>query len=107
MLNLAPVPMLLIEPGTARVTFANRAADEMAGGDFPKGTPAAGYHTVYACTDADGTPIPNERMPGVRVAQGERLDGLQMNWQTPVGNRSLILFGDTIPALHGQRRRRS
>ncbi|MEP6592080.1 MAG: ATP-binding protein [Acidobacteriota bacterium] len=100
-LNLMPVPMLLIEPGTARVTFANRAADEMAGGDFPKGTPAPEYHTVYACTDAEGTPIPNERMPGVRVAQGERLDGLQIGWQTPGGNRSLILFGDTIPAIHG------
>ncbi len=100
-LNLMPVPMLLVEPGTARVTFANRAADEMAGGDFPKGTPAAGYHTVYACTDVDGTPLTNEQMPGVRVARGERLDGLQMNWETPAGNRALILFGDTIPPIHG------
>ncbi|MEH2283319.1 MAG: PAS domain S-box protein [Nostoc sp.] len=100
-LNLMPRPLLFIEPGTARVTFANRSADELAGGVFPKGVPAAEYHTVYHYTDAAGDRIPNELMPGVRVALGERLNGLEVDWHTPGGVRSLLIFADTLPAMHG------
>ncbi|AFZ24579.1 PAS domain S-box [Cylindrospermum stagnale PCC 7417] len=93
-LNLMPMPLLFIEPGTARVTFANRAADEFAGGEFPKGK---------LCDNFDGLlqGIPHEMMPGVRVARGERLDGLEMDWHTCVGIRSVLLFADTLPAMHG------
>lgn len=100
-LNLMPRPLLFIEPGTARVTFANRSANELAGGEFPKGVPAKDYHTVYYYTDADGDRIPNEQMPGVRVALGERLNGLEVDWHTPGGVRSLLVFADTLPAMHG------
>lgn len=100
-LNLMPRPLLFIEPGTARVTFANRAANELAGGDFPKGIPAEDYHKFYYCTDANGIPIPNDQMPGVRVARGERLDGLEVDWHTSQGVHSLLIFADTLPAMHG------
>ncbi|MBN3907958.1 MAG: PAS domain S-box protein [Nostoc sp. NMS1] len=100
-LNLMPRPLLFIEPGTARVTFANRSANELAGGEFPKGVPAEHYHTVYHYTDAAGDRIPNEQMPGVRVALGERLNGLEVDWHTPSGVRSLLIFADTLPAMHG------
>ncbi|MEH2113777.1 PAS domain S-box protein [Nostoc sp.] len=100
-LNLMPRPLLFIEPGTARVTFANRSADELAGGEFPKGVAAADYHTVYHYTNAAGDRIPNELMPGVRVALGERLNGLEVDWHTPGGVRSLLVFADTLPAMHG------
>ncbi|MEH2307047.1 PAS domain S-box protein [Nostoc sp.] len=100
-LNLMPRPLLFIEPGTARVTFANRSANELAGGEFPKGVPAEDYHTVYHYTDAAGDRIPNEQMPGVRVALGERLNGLEVDWHTPSGVRSLLIFADTLPAMHG------
>ena len=101
MLNFLPSPMLLIEPETAKVTFANMAANAMVGGEFPKDLPAEKYHTIYYCTDALGEQIPDDRMPGVRVARGERLDGLEFNWHTPGGIRSIITFGDTLPAMHG------
>ncbi len=100
-LNLMPRPLLFIEPETARVTFANRSANELAGGEFPKGVPAEEYHTVYHYTDAAGDRIPNEQMPGVRVALGERLNGLEVDWHTPSGVRSLLIFADTLPAMHG------
>ncbi|MCW5314496.1 PAS domain S-box protein [Nostoc sp. KVJ3] len=100
-LNLMPRPLLFIEPGTARVTFANRSANELAGGEFPKGVPAENYHTVYHYTNAAGDRIPNEQMPGVRVALGERLNGLEVDWHTPSGVRSLLIFADTLPAMHG------
>ncbi|OUL28384.1 ATP-binding protein [Nostoc sp. 106C] len=100
-LNLMPRPLLFIEPGTARVTFANRAADELAGGEFPQGIPAEEYHNFYYYTDANGDRIPNDQMPGVRVARGERLDSLEVDWHTNQGVRSLLVFADTLPAMHG------
>lgn len=100
-LNLMPKPLLFIEPGTARVTFANRAADELAGGEFPKGIPATEYHKFYYYTDATGNRLLNEEMPGVRVARGERLDGLEVDWYTSQGTHSLLIFADTLPAMHG------
>ncbi|WP_228060489.1 MULTISPECIES: PAS domain S-box protein [unclassified Coleofasciculus] len=100
-LNLLPSPLLLIEPGTAQVTFANRAAAEMAGGEFPKNVPGEDYHTVYYCTDATGQRIPDDQMPGVRLARGERLEGFEMDWHTPQGVRSVIEVGDTLPPMYG------
>ncbi len=100
-LDLMPTPMLLVEPHTAIVTFANRGADEMAGGEFPKGKPAEEYHTVYYCTDEKGNRIPDEEMPGVRASRGERLEGFEMDWHTPAGKKSLILFSENVPAMHG------
>jgi signal transduction histidine kinase/ActR/RegA family two-component response regulator len=102
LLNLAPIPILLIEPGTARTTFANRAADEIAGGEMPKNVPAELYHTVYDCIDDEGRPIPNDQMPGVRVARGERLSGVQMRWRTPHGVRTLMIGADTLPEMFGR-----
>ncbi|BAZ32157.1 multi-sensor hybrid histidine kinase [Cylindrospermum sp. NIES-4074] len=100
-LNLMPLPLLFIEPETARVTFANRAADEFAGGEFAQGIPAAEHNTVYYLKDKAGNPIPNEQMPGVRVACGERLDGLELDWHTCRGIRTVLIFADTLPAMHG------
>ncbi|GAX43144.1 two-component hybrid sensor and regulator [Tolypothrix sp. NIES-4075] len=99
--NLMPTPLLFIEPKTARVTFANRAADELAGGKFPLAECVEDYYTTYYSTDAAGNPIPNEQAPGVRVARGERLDGVELNWHTPEGIRSLLIYADTLPAMHG------
>lgn len=99
-LNLMPIPLLFIEPGTAKVTFTNKAADSLAGGEFPKNKPAEEYHTIYYCTDDKGNRIPDEQMPGVRVARGERLSGVEMNWHTPEGIRSLLIYADTLPQMH-------
>ncbi len=95
-LDLLPTPVLLIEPGTARVTFANAAADRMAGGEFPRGKAAEEYHEAYFCTDRDGVRIPDEQMPGVRASRGERLEGFHMDWHLPGGTRSLLLSADTV-----------
>ena len=100
-LNLMPIPLLFIEPKTARVTFANKAADELAGGEFPKNIPEEEYHTVYYSTDTKGNPIQNDRQPGVRVARGEKVDGFELNWHTPIGIRSLLIDADTLPSMHG------
>jgi PAS domain S-box-containing protein len=100
-LNLMPTPLLFIEPGTARISFANRAADEVAGGKFPKAQSIEDYRTYYCATDAAGNPIPFEEAPGIRVARGERLEGFELDWHIDEGIRSLLIYADTLPAMHG------
>ncbi|MEP0983928.1 PAS domain S-box protein [Leptolyngbya sp. FACHB-17] len=100
-LDLMPTPTVFIEPETARVTFSNRIANELAGGDLPKDKSLDEYTDVYYCTDANGDRIPTERMPAVLIAQGERLENYEMNWYTPGGIRSTLCWGETLPAMHG------
>jgi PAS domain S-box-containing protein len=100
-LNLMPTPLLFIEPETAQVIFANKAADELAGGSFPKGKLTENHHQIYYCTDAFGNRIKDEQMPSFRAARGETLNGLEMDWHTPSGVRSLLIFADTLPPMHG------
>lgn len=101
LLDKMPLPLLFIEPETARVTFANLAANELAGGEFPTGIPVEEYEKFYNYTDGDGNPIPNDQIPGVRVACGECLDGLEVDWHTSECVRSLLIFADTLPGMHG------
>lgn len=101
LLDLLPVPLLLIQPETAKVTFANRAAHDMAGGSFPIGDSAERYDQLYYSTDTDGFRIPHEQMPAMRVARGERLERLEMNWHIPQGARTLMINADSLPAMYG------
>lgn len=57
-LNLLPIPLVFVEPQTACFTFANQAANEMAGGEIPDNRPAGVYDTEFSCTDATGQQIP-------------------------------------------------
>jgi serine phosphatase RsbU (regulator of sigma subunit)/PAS domain-containing protein len=72
---------LLIEPGSGRVLFANRAAHQLAGGSFP--------------FDWD---TPAQR----RVAAGERFANVRVEWDTRAGTRSLLVSGATLAARGGQ-----
>jgi PAS domain S-box-containing protein len=100
-LDLMPTPMVFIEPETAKVTFANRIANELAGGDLPKNKSLEEYSDAYYCTDANGNRIPTERMPAVLIAQGEKLENYEINWYTPNGIRSTLCWGEILPAMYG------
>jgi PAS domain S-box-containing protein len=96
--DLMPVPLLIVEPQSACVLFANRAADELAGGRVPLADTVERYAEMYGLTEPDGTPLPPDRYPAVRAARGERVEGCQIEWPLPDGVRSLIVSADTIPA---------
>ncbi|OKH36991.1 histidine kinase [Calothrix sp. HK-06] len=100
-LDLMPTATVFIEPVTAKVTFSNRIANELAGGDLPKNKSLDEYPDAYYCTDANGDRIPTERMPAVLLAQGEKLQNYQMNWHTPAGIRPTLCWGETLPAMYG------
>ena len=92
-LDLVPAPIVLVEPAGAEVRFANRAADELAGGEFPRGA-TAGRHPW---TDERGEPVADDELPTVRAARGEPIDGLRLDWHLPAGVRSLLIFAEAIP----------
>ncbi|ARV58591.1 histidine kinase [Nostocales cyanobacterium HT-58-2] len=100
-LDLMPTPMVFIEPESAKVTFSNRIANELAGGDFPKNKSLDEYPDAYYCTDADGERIPTERMPAVLIARGERVQNYELNWHTLGGIRSTLCWGEILPAMYG------
>ncbi len=100
-LDVMPVALLLLEPGTGRVLFANQTAHRMAGGTFPMGVPSTQYGTVYELLHEDGTPIPTEFVPGVRAARGEQVRGASLTWVTPAGRYCLLIDSEILPAAHG------
>jgi PAS domain S-box-containing protein len=77
-LDLLPAPLLLVEPGTARVVYANRAA-------APLAEARAAEEQI------------------ARVARGERFADVPLEWDTPEGRRSLRATGDTIETPGGGR----
>jgi PAS domain S-box-containing protein len=72
--DLLPAPVLLVELGSARILFANAAAQSMAGGRYP---------------------------PGVaeRVARGERIAAEPIDWEL----RTLVANGGTVVMPDGER----
>ncbi|HLP91616.1 MAG TPA: PAS domain S-box protein [Nostocaceae cyanobacterium] len=94
-LNLMPIPLLFIESETANVIFTNQAADELAGGKFPR------CKSSYYYTNSSGDRLSEAEMPEQRVANGERLAGLELDLHTSTGMRSLLIFADILPAMHG------
>src|SRR3954465_4895709 len=97
-LHLVPFPTLPVEPGSARILFANRAADELAGGRFARADGAEQYAGLYPLTDADGAEVGGARPPAVRAGGGEGIEGVQVDWHLPGGVRSLLVSGATVPA---------
>mgnify|MGYP001794087525 CR=1 FL=1 len=101
LLDMMPVPLLLIEPGTARVNFANKAAKEIAGGEFPLAKSLAEYSELYCFTNESGKIIDSELTPPARVALGERLEGVEINWHRGDNIYPIRVFADTLPPMYG------
>ncbi len=97
-LDLAPVPLVLIDPSTARVSFANEAAVVLTGGPFTRDGDAAGL----AFADSRGRPLAETDTPASRVVRGERLEGVEVALLTPSGRHELVVDGALIPQMEGQ-----
>ena len=102
LLDLLPTPVILIEPEDGDVTWANRAADRLVGGKFPLGQgrfahPENSYGAYHPGTDK---PLTREEAPASRAAQtGRRVDGMQIDFETPAGRRTLIASADLLPPI--------
>lgn len=100
LLDLVPVPLLLVDPEAARITFANRAADAMAGGEFLTAGSAADPKTFSELTDVNQERIPLDQVPVARVARGEHLSSVQMQWHRGTETKSLLLNSGLLAAAH-------
>ena len=83
------MPLILVEPGTARMLYANAAAHRMAGGALTLGVAAEEYPSAYRLFDASGRPLRPDEMPAVRAARGETLSHVQVDWDTAAGLRTV------------------
>src|SRR5215213_6918553 len=96
-LDAIPTPVVLVEPGTARVLYVNPAAHRAAGGRMPMAGHADEYSTFYGAYDASGRKLRKSEHPGVRAAGGERFENLAVDWATAAGRRSLVVSAHTVP----------
>ena len=94
-LEQLPTPIVLIEPGSGLITFANRAADELAGGRFPRGT-VDERMAGRPATDGAGQPLANADLPSMRIARGEQLRGARLEWRLPDRVLSLLVSGQIV-----------
>jgi PAS domain S-box-containing protein len=101
LLELLPTPVVLIDPTNGVVTYANRAADELVGGEFPRGT-VEERMSGRPATDGDGVALPHAELPSMRIARGERVRGARLDWS--VGGRvlSLLVSGETVTDPDGR-----
>jgi PAS domain S-box-containing protein len=100
-LERTPMPMVFVEPGTARVFFANAAADQMAGG-LPRPASVAEHQRCFDMRGVDGQPLTADEMPLVRAARGEELNGFQFCWTFPNGaSKTLVAYSARLPAVDG------
>ena len=95
-LDAVPTPLLLIEPGTARVLYVNPAAHRIAGGRMEKAQDGD-YASVYGVFDPSGRRLASEEHPGVRAARGEQLENVAVDWVTPAGRRSIVVSAHIVP----------
>jgi PAS domain S-box-containing protein len=101
LLDALPGSVVIVEPGSARVLFANRAALELTGEESPVGRSAAEWMPARSCRDAEGRPLAEEALPAMRAARGERVRGTMVTCQTPRGERTLRATAQSLAAPDG------
>ncbi len=100
-LDLVPTPLLLMEPDTGRMKFANQATHRMAGGSFAMDVPLSDYHRTYVVTDEAGTALPSHELPAARAAAGEKVRDTEVVWRTAAGDFALLVDSERVPAVEG------
>jgi PAS domain S-box-containing protein len=111
LLDLLPIPVLLEEPGTGALRFANQAAIRLAkeaAGSAGTGSPAgpdapgaAAPPAVLRFTDPEGNPLAEADAPGARAARGETLVNLEACVGEPAARRSLLVNSATMAGANG------
>ncbi len=94
-LNLLPLPLLLVDPVSERVTFRNQAAEAFDSIGGQEDTP----HTEHF-TDMDGRRVPARNCRLRSTARGEQLDGDQFRWRRAESERTLMIHSVMLPAMH-------
>lgn len=99
-LNRMPTPLMMLEPGTGRITFSNAAASRMAG-RIGSSEDGEREHLASAITDEQDVPLAADLTPSARAARGERLEGVEAVWHSDAGRFSLLTHSEPLPAMFG------
>jgi signal transduction histidine kinase len=100
-LDQMPMPLIFVEPPTARVFFSNAAARRMAGGS-PAYPQSAGDHPrMFDLRDLNDRPLRIDEVPVVRAARGEAVAGEQIRWYTPAGMKVITVHAVRIREMFG------
>lgn len=89
LLDQGLAPVLLFQPETQELVFANQAARELAGGRCPM-LPRVPLEPGESFTSL-GRPLLRENWPVVRAAQGETASAVRLEWHLPEGTRKLLV----------------
>jgi len=98
LLDSFPVPLLLLEPGDARIIFANRASLALLGTGLERGQPLETF-VSFRFPDEDG----GAQVPGVSLAplsSATRLQGRRLVCERPGGKVWVMADSDLIPQLY-------
>ena len=101
-LDFTPTPMVLVEPSTGRLVFANKAAHATSGGNMPLGLTAAEFPEDNYLTDGAGNRVPREQDPSLRAARGETLSDLELTWHVAGAKRALLINSATLRGKEGK-----
>src|SRR4051794_24752949 len=101
LLDALPASVVIVEPGTARVMFANRAALELTRADDPVGRSAAEWMPAGSCRDAENRPLAEDALPAMRAARGEWVRGTMVTCQTSKGERTLRATAQGVAGPNG------
>ncbi len=102
-LERTPTPLVFVEPETARLYFANAAADRMAGGRLARPAHATEYAGCFDIRDLDDRPLPIDEIPMVRAARGQDVNGIQIRWHFPGGPKVLTAQAARLAGVDGHR----
>jgi signal transduction histidine kinase len=100
-LDEMPMPLIFVEPETARVFFSNAAARRMGAGSAAYPRSVDDHTRMFDLRDLDDRPLRIEDVPVVRAARGEAVSGQQVRWYTPGGPKVITVHSARIPALFG------
>ena len=100
-LDQMPMPLIFVEPRTARVFFANAAANRMAGGSLARPASAEDYLRLFDIRDLDDRPLRLEDMPAVRAARGEAVSGRRSAGTRPAGPKVITVHAARIAEMFG------
>ncbi|MBS1962394.1 MAG: PAS domain-containing protein [Bdellovibrionales bacterium] len=99
-LDLIPVPTILVEPETARILLVNVAGQRQLAG-FPHDPNTTDSIADYYFSDLQGRRLPIREWPRFRAARGEELFGLQLVWHTPEKSIPIVVESRTLPQAYG------
>ncbi|MDC0710931.1 response regulator [Stigmatella sp. ncwal1] len=101
LLSELPTPLALLEPGTGRTLFANRAAQGLAEGCLVY-EEARRLRPDIVLTGGDRLPLPEESLPAARAVRGEVLAGVRVEWRLGEQQGAALAYSSRLPPMHGR-----